>query len=123
MTRKQYTYLATIPPNTVEPIVIYEFRLRDEARLKELIVNVFDDVDGTAGIKVAIGDRFKIPDEEVGDGWISGDNAVYHIVVDRQIKYNEVIRIIGRNTHDTLEKHFFLLFNIKYDYEPLPEEG
>lgn len=123
MRKVYYTYLATADPNRSTPYLIKEMNLKDKGKITKITVNVFDDVDGTAGIKFIIGTRLTIPSDEVGDGWISGDNTTLTLRPELEIGYNEPIQIVGKNTHDTTPKHFFIMFEVLYDYEPTEQEG
>ena len=120
--RKPITYLATVPASTTVPTVLYSFKVSEEYILEDITVNAFDDVDGTAGLQILIGSSYTIPDNEAGDGFLSGDNTTYTIPVGDDISLGKTIRIVGKNI-GSADAHFFLVFNFKYKEEGAVEDA
>ena len=110
---KPIGYLITVPADS-GPDVIESFTITQDVVLKKITVNVFDDVDGTAGIRVLIGSEYTIPDTDQGDGWFTGDNTTLTVEPEDEITKGTTIYIIGQNNHSTLDKHFYILFEFKY---------
>lgn len=108
-----YTFLMEVPANTTTPVVLHSFTVNDDCILKELIINVFDDVDGTAGIRILVNNEYTIPDTEHGDAWFSGDNSTLKLELDNEIEKGSTFVIIGQNNNTTTAKHFFVVFNFK----------
>jgi len=110
---KVIPFMLTIPADKPTPVVLKEFKLKQDCVLEEILINPFPNTDGTAGVQIMVGSEYTIPDTDVGDGFFTGEGTSYRVPVGETIESGTKIYILGKNS-SAADKYMFLLLTFKY---------